>query len=524
MRNRTARVLVAGTLPLLFAGAPAAPAAAQRPSAAACAALTSFTLPDVRITEAVLVDPAVTKSAPPAADVTVPHCRVTGVIDGEIGFVELLPSDWNGRLAMGGTGGFAGSIDPGSLAGANRGYAAVATDAGHRAFATDARWAIGHPDRLRNYAFEAVHRVALTAKQLVRAYYGSDPKYAYFAGCSNGGRMGLMEAERYPADFDGIVSGAPAIDFTELGVTFVRNLQAIFPDAATPAAPVVTPANLVLLGRSVREACDTLDGVRDSVIDDPRRCTFTAERLPLCTAGLASADCVTPQQRAAIARVYEPLRDAAGRALYPGQPLGAEDAPGGWGVWITGPVPPIVQGTGGRVASVQGAFGSQMFGSMIFGDSAWDFRHYDLARATEDTRALARLLDADDPDLRAFARRGGRLILWHGWADPAISALATIRYYERVQATTPNAADVARLFLLPGVLHCGGGPGPGSVDWAEAIVAWREQGQAPERLTAAKLANGHPVRTRPLCAYPARAVYSGSGSTDQASSFVCRKQ
>ncbi len=495
---------------------------AQQPGAAACEALKAHAPADVRITEAVLVDPAVTKSAPPAADVTVPHCRVTGVIGTEIGFVEILPTDWNGRLAMGGTGGFAGGIDGGALGAANRGYATVATNTGHQASGIDARWAIGHPDRLRNYAFEAVHRVAVMAREIVRAYYGAEAKYAYFLGCSNGGRMGLEEAQRYPTDFDGIVSGAPAIDFTALGTTFVRNLQAIYPDPATPARPVITPANLALLGRLTREACDTLDGVRDGLIDDPRRCTFTAERLPLCPAGQAAADCVTPQQRAAIARVYEPLRDAAGRVVYPGQPLGAEDAPAGWSAWISGPIPPILQATGGRVASVQGAFGSQMFGSMVFGDSAWDFHRYDLSHAAADTRALARLLDADNPDLGAFARHGGRLILWHGWADPAISALGTIRYFERVQATTPHAGDAVRLFLLPGVLHCGGGPGPDAADWTAAISAWREQGKAPERVEAAKLVNGRPARTRPLCAYPARAVYTGQGSTDEAASFICR--
>ncbi len=504
---------------ILLLLAPAGPAAAQHPGAAAGAALSSLRLPDVRVTEAVLVDPAVTKPAPPAADVTVPHCRVRGVVGQEIGFVEILPTDWNVRLVMGGTGGFAGGIDPGALVFANRGYAMVATNTGHEASGIDARWAIGHPDRLRNYAFEAVHQVAVTARQILRAYYGADPKYSYFQGCSNGGRMGLEEAERYPTDFDGIISGASAIDFTALGETFVRNLQAISP--TTPASPVITAANLQLLARMTREACDTIDGVRDGVIDDPRRCTFTAEQLPLCATDQQAADCVTPQQRAAIARVYEPLRDPAGPVLYPGQPIGAEDAPNGWNAWITGPLPPLLAASGGRVASVQGAFGTQLFSSMVFGDTAWDYRRYDLGRASQDTRAVGQLLNADNPDLRAFARHGGRLILWHGWADPAISALATIRYYDRVQATTPNAADVARLFLLPGVLHCGNGPGPDAVDWLTAITAWREQGKAPERVEAAKLVNGRPVRTRPLCAYPARAVYTGSGSTDQASSFTC---
>jgi len=513
-------LLVLGGVAGTFGGGRVCPAAAQRP-AADCAALTSLSLPDVRITSAVRVDPAASPSAPPAADVRVPHCRVTGVIGRETHFVELLPADWNGRLAMGGTGGFAGGIDPGSLGSANRGYAAVATDAGHQASGTDARWAIGHPDRLRDFAFEAVHRTAETARAIVRAYYGADPRYAYFLGCSNGGRMGLEEAERYPADFDGIVSGAPALNFVGLGESFVKNLQAVFPDPTAPATPLITPANLALLGRLTREACDTLDGVRDSVIDDPRRCTFTPEQLPLCTAGQAAADCVTPQQRAAIARVYAPLRDAAGRVLYPGQPVGAEDAPGGWAVWITGPVPGILRESGGRVGSVQGAFGTQMFGAMVFGDTAWDFRHYDLSHAASDTRALSRLLDADNPDLRVFAGRGGRLILWHGWADPAISALGTIRYYERVQAANRDATDFTRLFLLPGVLHCGGGPGPGAVDWASAIAAWREQGQAPERVEARKLVGGQTVRTRPLCAHPAHAVYKGQGSTDDARNFTC---
>jgi hypothetical protein len=498
------------------AGQPSTPdGRITRVAATACAALEQTDLPDVRITAATAV-------AAPERGITVPHCKVEGVIGREIRFEVRLPNDWNRRFVMGGGGGFVGQVENQADAMVvNRGYATAGTDTGHQGIDFEAGWALNDLERQVNYGHLAVHRTTAGAKAIVRAYYGVRPRYSYFFGCSNGGRQGLMEAQRYPDDFDGIVAGAPALDFTRIAASFLKNTQAMYPNPAALGSAAVSSDNLKLLAAKVLAACDARDSVEDAVIDDPRTCDFSVASLPACADGQPGPECVTPAQRAAIARVYGPTT-VAGKVVYAGQPFGGEAERSGWGAWITGPHQSVVKLSQGRAPVLQWAFATEFFKYFVFGDPSWDYTKYDLSTWERDTRTVGSLLNADNPDLTAFVGRRGKLLLWHGWSDAALNAHSTIGYYDQVMARDPKMRDAVRLFLLPGVQHCGGGAGPDSVDWIAAIVDWVERGQAPDRLVAAKRgAGGSPVRTRPVCAYPQRVVYSGSGSTDEAERFVC---
>jgi hypothetical protein len=497
----------------------ASPAAAQQSPAArtattSCAPLSTLLLPDVRITEAAAVA---------AGDrLTVPHCKVSGVIGREIRFELLLPDAWNQRFVMGGGGGFVGAIDNQAVGSVNAGYATVATDTGHAAPFHDASWALGEFERQVNFGHLAVHRTAVVARAIIRTYYESAPRYSYFVGCSNGGRQGLMEAQRYPEDFDGIVAGAPALNFTHIVASFARNAQTLFPNPESPTVGAITQENLALLGAKVLEACDAGDAVRDGIIDDPRTCAFKVSSLPACVADRPGPQCVTVAQRAAIARIYEPVL-VSGQMVYPGQPVGGEGERAGWQGWITGPIDMTAR-VATRPPALQWAFGTQFFKYFVFADPAWDYTRYDFSTWARDTKQVATFLNSDNPDLSGFARRRGKLLIWHGWSDAALNALETIGYYDAVLKRDAAMRDTARLFLLPGVQHCAGGAGPDSVDWLATLSDWVEHGKAPERVIASKRDKGTTLRTRPLCAYPQRAVYRGAGSTDDAAQFVCRNQ
>jgi Tannase and feruloyl esterase len=489
---------------------------ARKSAATDCGALTSLRLPDVKVTGAA---PGDTASA--VAVVKVPHCKVTGVIGTEIRFEVLLPDDWNGRFAMGGGGGFVGSVQNQAAGAVNAGYASAGTDTGHQDSGIQASWALDHLERQINYGYLGVHRTAEVARAIVRAYYGQDASHAYFVGCSNGGRQALMEAQRFPSDFDGIVSGAPAYDFTSIAAAFINHAQATFPDPHHLTISAVSPDALKTVAAAALEACDAKDGVTDGVIGDPSSCHFSLDRVATCPGPEPAAGCLTATERKALARIYEPTRGADGE-IYPGQPPGGEAEDGGWRQWITGVDSGLAVGTHGKYPSLQYAFGTEFFKYFVFQDESWDYTRYDVAEAPRDTRQAATFLNADAADLSAFKTRGGRLVVWHGWADPALNARSTITYYKGVEARDAAVRDYARLFLLPGVLHCGGGPGPDGVDWLAAIVDWVEHGKAPERLVASKNSNGTVVRTRPVCPYPLEAVYNGTGSTDDEASFTCK--
>ena len=476
---------------------------------AACGNLPKLQLPDVKVSESVSVPavsvPAVTGGA--GAVVRVPHCRVTGVIGSEIRFTLLLPDHWNKKFLMGGGGGFVGSISNQAQRFVNEGYASVGTDTGHQSPSnTDASWALDHLERQLNFGYLAVHRTAEVAKAILRSYYGEAARRSYFFGCSNGGRQGLMEAQRFPDDFDGIVAGAPAADFVGIATQFIKDSQAAFPNASS-LTPMFTPDVLKSVETQILDTCDALDGVKDGVMEDPRRCTVD----PGTLTGL------TDPQRTVLKRIYSETA-ARGTSIYPAQPVGGEGQDGGWGAWITGsPQPPVANGP-----SLRFAFGTQFFKYFVFNDPNWDYTRYEIANALTDAKRAGQILNATNADLSAFKAKGKKLIVWHGWSDPALTALAMVRYHEQVLQRDAAAADYFRLFMMPGVLHCGGGPGPDTVDWPAAIDDWVENGKAPARVIARKVVKNATTRTRPLCVFPQKAEYKGSGSTDDEASFVCR--
>lgn len=480
-----------------------------------CAALKSLRLPDVHITDSTPTGP----SGQGAQAVTVQHCRVTGVIGKEIRFTALLPDRWNQKFMMGGGGGFVGSVQNSAIASVNAGYATAGTDTGHQGTAIQAGWALNDVERQVNFGHLAIHRTAEVVKAIVRARYGSDPVRSYFSGCSRGGGQGLMEAQRYPQDFDGIVSGAPAFDWTAVTALGLRNSQVTFPDASNLSASTVSADNLRLLDSKILAQCDAADGVKDGVLDDPRSCAFDLATLPACPNDRAAPDCVTATQRAVLKKLYSPMK-INGVEIYPPHPYGGEGDPDGWQNWITG----VNQQTFSalKIPSLDWAFATEFYKYLVFNDPSWDYTKYDFSSWQNDTARVALFMNAASPDLSAFNARDGKLLVWHGWADTALTPLGSIRYYEQVKARDPKADDYFRMFLMPGVLHCGGGAGPDQADWHTVIADWVEKGVAPERVIASKVMQGTVTRTRPICAYPQRAVYSGTGSTDEAASFVCR--
>ena len=495
-----------------------APGGDRAPVAGArCAELAALTLIDFDIV-----------SATAASNVDgIPHCRVRGLIDGEINFELLLPDEWNGRFMMGGGGGYVGTVQnaalsygagPGAL---ERGYATVGTDTGHQAEGVEASWALHNETRQINFGYRAVHVTAEAARSIIRHYYEREEEYAYFVGCSRGGGQGMMASQRYPEDFDGIVAGAPAYHWTAFTAGFVQTQQAIFPDSSDLSTPVITPENLALLDTSIRRACDRQDGVEDGVLADPRRCAFAPASLPRCVDGTPGSDCVTARQLDAIQAVYGgPTSN--GESIFHGFPFGGENDPGGWDQWIAGAAGSAAPGA----PNLHYGFGTELYKYFVFDDPEWDYTTYDFSTWSDDVAEASAVLDATDPDLGPFRDAGGKLILWTGWSDPALTALGTIGYYDQVSAHDPLATDYARLFMLPGVLHCGGGPGPDQVDWLTAIAAWVEEDAPPIRLVATKASNTEgeavAVQTRPVCAYPQAAVYTGSGTPNDEANFRCQ--
>ncbi|MBY0496887.1 MAG: tannase/feruloyl esterase family alpha/beta hydrolase [Cyanobacteria bacterium] len=501
-------------------GLPAgAPARVGQPasSPAECASLKALQLPDIRITEAVAVpanQPAPVPPSPlaPAPTITVPYCKVNGTVGREIRFTLLLPDQWNRKFMMGGGGGFVEGIDNQSITSVNLGYATAGTDTGHQGRGVEAMWALDNIERQLNFGHVAIHRVAEASKAIIRARYTAAPSRSYFNGCSNGGRQALMEAQRYPDDFDGIVAGAPAYDFTGLAAQFIQDIQAAFPDKESLSKPLFPNDTLKSIETQIVAKCDAIDGVTDGLMEDPRSCTIDVPALT----GLSD-----PQKKA-LATIYGEKKLPDGTVIYSAQPVGGEgDAALGWPLWING-VTPMLQ-LAYRVPSLRFGFGTQFMKFFVFNNPEWDYLKYDFANYRRDSRLAGSMLNATDTNLDAFKKRGGKLVLYHGWSDAALSALATTKYYDEVKARDASAAEFTRLFMLPGVAHCGGGAGPDRVDWYSVIDNWVDKGAAPERIVATKLAAGKVARSRPLCAYPAKAVYKGTGSIDDEASFTCSK-
>jgi feruloyl esterase len=475
-----------------------------------CAAVTKLQLPDVRISDATTYQPS--------QSIKVTHCQVNGIVGREIRFRVLLPDEWNQRFVMGGGGGFVGSVDNQAQATINAGYATAGTDTGHQGFAFSAAWALNDLERQVNFGHLAVHRVAEVAKAIVAAYYQTPARRSYFIGCSNGGRQAMMEAQRYPDDFDGIVAGAPALDFVGIGAQFIRDSRALYPDSQKLGESPLGADALTLVESSVVAACDANDGVTDGIVDDPRACRFDVDSIATCN-GPGGPGCLTAAQKATLKEIYSPTRNAGGE-IRVAQPLGGESEADGWRTWITGTNELVYKMA--KAPSLRYAFGTEFFKYFVFNDPAWDYTKYDLSNWNKDTKLAATVLNATNPNLDAIKAKGRKVIMWHGWSDPALTALASVQYYEQVQARDPNVREYFRTFMMPGVLHCAGGPGADRADWAGVISDWVEKGTAPDAIIASKIVDGKTVRTRPLCPYPQRAVYKGAGSTDDAANFACQ--
>jgi hypothetical protein len=515
------------------------------PASTPCQALANLTLPSTKITLAETVA-AGTFTLPPSPQPPIgpaPNfkdlpgfCHVVAEAaptpDSDIKIEVWMPaSGWNHRYRGQGNGGFAGVIDyNGMAAQVKRGYATAGTDTGHSASGIDAAWALGHPEKVADYGYRGIHEMTVKAKAIIGAFYGGGPDRSYFASCSDGGREALMEAQRFPADYDGILAGAPANYCTHLLTAAMWDMQAT---ALDPAGYI--PANKIpALSAAVLKACDARDGVTDGIVNDPRRCDFDPATL-LCQ-GADSAGCLSAPQVAALKKLYAGPQDSSGRRIFPGYPPGGEDGPGGWPLWVTGPEP-------GR--SLMFFFGAGYFTNMVYEKSGWDPKSFKL----EDSLKLAEtktahMLDATNPDLRPLMTRGGKLILYHGWSDAAIPATNTIDYYGAVASKLGRREvnSFVRLYMAPGMQHCSGGPGPHSFgqDGAPvpddpehnvftALQQWVEKGSAPSSIVATKYNDdSDPAKgvsmTRPLCPYPQMAKYKGSGDTNDAANFVCRAE
>jgi len=489
--------------------------------AATCRSLAGLALPDTTITAAQLI-PAGTYTAPDGEVFTnLPaFCRVAATLtptsDSDINIEVWMPySGWDGRYFGTGNGGIGGLIVYSSLAtGLQFGNAVANTDMGTSPAATQGgRVLTGHPEKQIDYATRSTHLMTVRSKQIIKAFYGEPPKYSYFIGCSTGGGQAVHEALQFPGDYDGILAFAPGMNFTHHGAGQVWNAQA-FDGPAN-----ITAAQASAVTAAVVKQCVGKDGglTSDNFLTDPRDCYWDPSALQ-CTGGPGDApSCLTAPQVAALRKFYEgPINPRTGERIYAGRVRGSESNSGY----------PANNETLARNPGVQWTFGNE------FDWRSFDFDH-DIDIMDEE---LAARMNANTADLEEFRSHGGKLILFHGFADPRITVLNTIAYYERLIAgQTPGnghgkgerkeglrrTQEFVRFFLAPGVGHCGGGAGPDTVDPGTPINQWVEQGIAPEQIIASKVVNGVTTLTRPLCPYPALPRYSGVGDPTQASSFKC---
>jgi len=445
-----------------------------------------------------------------AAIQTTSYCRVSITLrpaaDSEIKSEVWLPttSVWNGKLLMEGGGGLVGSINTEGMTHAVReGYASASTDTGHSG--SGGRFALGHTDKITDFAYRAVHETAVKAKALIAAYYGRGPRVSYWEGCSTGGRQGLMSAQRYPEDFDGIIAGAPAYNQIYISAWRMRLLMT----ALKSPQHALLAEKLKLINDAVLDKCDSNDGVKDRLIEDPRNCNFDPSVFK-CN-GTETTSCLTSQQLETVNTAYTDMRKSTGELLYPRLPFGGEL---GWRLPAD--------------ATASGAMDIDIFRYIANQDPAWNWRSFDLEKDIDRALLHGKEIHAINPDLVKFKARGGKLLMYHGWSDGgsdgSISALNTVSYYESVlKLMGPNQDDWFRLFMVPGMDHCGGGTGPNQFNKLGALERWREQNQPPKSITAARVNESGVIdMTRPLCPYPQQAVYKGSGSTNDAANFTCK--
>ena len=434
-------------------------------------------------------------------------CRVAATLrpssDSAINIEVWLPtSGWNGKLEALGGQGWAGTIGYAGLRDAlRRGYAATATDSGHSGGA--GTFALEHPEQLVDFAYRSAHEMTVAAKAIVTAFYSNGPRFSYWDGCSTGGRMALTEAQRFPDDFDGIIAGAPANFSSHQAAQMISVALAVHKDEAS----YIPPAKYPLIHQAALEACDARDGVKDGVLEDPSRCAFDPKVLE-CKGEDAPA-CLTPAQVAAARKIYGPIvNPRTKRMIFPGLSPGGELA---WGT-VAGPQPL--------------GFPQEIYKFIVFKDAAWDYKTLDLDRdVARAEKAYDGMMDAINPDLTAFFKRGGKLLQYHGWSDQAVAPANSVNYYNSVVAKSGGAARVQqsyRLFMVPGMTHCLGGEGTGTFDSLAALERWVEQGDPPAHVPASRVVNGVVTRTRPLCPYPQVAAYNGTGSIEEAANFACK--
>jgi hypothetical protein len=472
---------------------------------------------DVKIDSAKLV---------PAAANLPEHCDVRGVIWPEAKFVVKLPTAWNNRFQMIGNGGWAGTIGNVDTA-VRAGYAATSTDTGHDAMkepgAIFALKSATNPNAERkviDHGYLSVHETALLAKKMIRTYYGGDAQYSYWIGCSTGGRQGLMEAQRYPEDFDGYVIGAPVLNLSMLQMKAIWNWIAVGPGPGE-----IKPEKFPALADAVYGKCDALDGLKDGLIENPLKCNFDPTvNVKKCAPGDDGPTCFTAAQIAGLKKVYDGPRNSAGKLLFPGFLPGDE----------------VFAAAGGRGGNTpRSGWDGNMLGSFNLGDTFmkymafpdppganWDYHSFDFDKDPQRMTEVSRIIDATIPDLTAVKARGAKIVHYHGWADPGVTARMSVGYYEAAMKTMGDkeTKDFYRFFPVPGMFHCGGGPGCGNVDWLTAVVNWVEKGEAPSMLIGAHVEGQTTTRTRPICMYPTVAKYKGSGSIDMADNFTCVSQ
>ena len=470
------------------------------PQQDACGRLAGLSLPDAGITAAETV------AAGPYGQQAIElpaHCRVAAVLtptaDSHIEMEIWMPlENWNGKFLAVGNGGWAGSISFAAMAGAlAEGYATASNDTGHEGGSGD--FAFGHPEKLVDFAYRAMHEMAVQSKTLITRFYDEGPRLSYYEGCSTGGRQGLMAAQRYPEDFDAIIAGAPANPQTHLHAGDLWRGQEVFSDPTRH----LSREQVALVHEAVIEACDTLDGVEDGLITDPRMCTFDPGSL-LCGGGSGNA-CLTAPQVEAVRLGYSPARLSSGELVFPGFAPGSEDA---W-TFITG---------GNNLALNIAPDTYQL----AHNDPEWEWSDFDPDTDVPLAVEQVGFINATDTDLSEFRDRGGKLILYHGWNDQLIAPENTIHYYSGVIETMgPGQDDWLRLFMAPGVAHCRGGAGPNQIDFLSALERWRESGTPPDRILAVRVSGNQVDMTRPLCPHPRIAKWTGTGSTNDAANFVC---
>jgi feruloyl esterase len=480
-----------------------------------CEQLKSLSLPDTEITLAETVSAGpftqpvaanVPNAATPVPIILPAHCRIVAIVkptsDSRIGMEVWLPSsDWNGKFQAVGGGGWAGALSYDAMAMALQDhYATASTDTGHTGSVPDASFALGHPEKVVDFAYRAVHEMTVKSKAIISAFYQQTPRFSYWNGCSTGGRQGLMEAQRYPEDYDGIIAGAPANWMSHLAgwhmEIALKNLKT--------QDRIVPPAKYPALHDAVIASCDAFDGVKDGLLEDPHTCKFDPAKL-LCAAG-NSDRCLSAPQVESVKTMYGPIKIKNGNTYFPGLERGSELM---WQPVMGGPQPFGISNSG--------------FKFLVHEDPNWDWRNFDLETDTSLATEKAGFMDAINPDLQRFKARGGKILLYHGWNDQLIPPENTINYYSSVLAKMGPAQDSwLRLFMEPGMQHCNGGQGPDQFNAVAAMERWRESGVAPDKIIASHVTNNRVDMTRPLCPYPQVAKWI-KGSTNDAENFVCKK-